>query len=156
MALEGQDVESAYETEEIDLYFWNERVRDGLHFLDCPLIVECKAWSTPVSGRELRIFATLLRDKGRSSGIFFALEGITGDATERSAGFFHVASAMAGGQTVLIVTGADLEVITAPADITRLLRRRMLDQVKGQVLAIEGSLRRRKRAGARQKPRGEG
>jgi hypothetical protein len=60
MTLEAQDVESAYETEEIDLYFWNDRARDGLHFLDCPLIVECKAWSGPVSGRELRTFATLL------------------------------------------------------------------------------------------------
>src|SRR5580692_117192 len=62
MTLEAQDVESAYETEEIDLYFWNDRARDGLHFLDCPLILECKAWSGPVSGRELRAFATLLRD----------------------------------------------------------------------------------------------
>jgi hypothetical protein len=145
MAIEDQDVESAYETEEIDLYFWNERVRDGLHFLDCPLIVECKAWSSPVAGRELRTFATLLRDKGRSSGVFVALEGITGDAAERSAGFFHLASAMAGGQTVLVVTGADLQAISTPADLVRLLRQRMLDQVKGQVLAIEGSRRRRTR-----------
>src|SRR5580700_233669 len=82
MAIEDQDVESAYETEEIDLYFWNERVRDGLHFLDCPLIVECKAWSRPVAGRDLRTFATLLRDEGRSSGVFVALEGITGNAAE--------------------------------------------------------------------------
>jgi hypothetical protein len=144
MTLEAQDVVSAYETEEIDLYFWNDRARDGLHFLDCPLIVECKAWSGPVSGRELRTFATLLRDKGRSSGVFFALEGITGDALQRSAGFFHLASAMAGGQTVLVVTGNDLETIDSPADLVRLLRRRMLDQVRGQVLAIEGSRRRRK------------
>jgi hypothetical protein len=148
MALEDQDVESAYETEEIDLYFWNERRREGLHFLDCPLIVECKAWSRPVSGRELRTFATLLRDKGRSSGIFVAVEGMTGDAAERSAGFFHLASAMAGGQTVLVITGADLEAVNTPADLVRLLRRRMLDQVRGQVLAIEGSRRRSKRHGA--------
>ena len=145
MTLEDQDVENAYETEEIDLYFWNDRARDGLHFLDCPLIVECKAWSRPVSGRELRTFATLLRDKGRSSGIFVALEGIAGEARQRSAGFFHLASAMAGGQTVLVVTGADLETVDSPADLIRLLRRRMLDQVRGQVLAIEGSRRGRKR-----------
>jgi hypothetical protein len=76
--------------------------------------------------------------------VFFALEGITGDALQRSAGFFHLASAMAGGQTVLVVTGTDLETIDSPADLVRLLRRRMLDQVRGQVLAIEGSRRRRK------------
>jgi len=144
MTLEEQDVESAYETEEIDLYFWNDRARDGLHFLDCPLIVECKAWSGPVAGRELRTFATLLRDKGRSSGVFFALEGITGDALQRSAGFFHLAAAMAGGQTDLVITGNDLETIESSADLVRLLRRRMLDQVRRQVLAIEGSRRRRK------------
>jgi hypothetical protein len=145
ITLEDQDVENAYDTEEIDLYFWNDRARDGLHFLDCSPIVECKAWSRPVSGRELRTFATLLRDKGRSSGIFVALEGIAGNVLQRSAGFFHLASAMAGGQTVLVVTGADLKTADSPADLVRLLRRRMLDQVKGQVLAIESSRHRGKR-----------
>ena len=152
MTLEDQDVQSAYDTEEIDLYFWNDHARDGLHFLDCPLNVECKAWSRPVSGREWRAFATLLRDKGRSSGVFVALEGIAGDALQLSAGFFHLASAMAGRRTVLVITGADLEAIDSPADLARLLRRRMLDQVKGQVLAIEGPRRRRSRDGAKQKP----
>jgi hypothetical protein len=151
MTLEDQDVENAYDTEEIDLYFWNELAQDGLHFLDCPLIVECKAWSRPVSGNDLRAFATLLRDKGRSNGIFVALEGITGDAVQRSAGFFHLASAMADGQTVLVVTGADLETIDSPADLIQLLRRRLLDQVRGQVLAIEGSRRRSKRNQGRRK-----
>lgn len=145
VTLEDQDVESSYETEEIDLYFWNERQRDGLHFLDCPLIVECKAWSRPVSGRELRSFATLLRHKGRRSGVLVALQGITGDAATRTAGFFHLASAMAGGQTVLVLTGADLEAISQPVDLMRLLRRRMLDQVRGQVLAIESDRRRIRR-----------
>ena len=139
LTLEDQDVENSYGTEEIDLYFWNNRPTNGLHFLDCPLIVECKAWSRPVAGRELRSFATLLRDKGRRSGILIALEGITGDAATRSAGFFHLSSALAGGQTVLVVTGADLEAIDTPGALVRTLRRRMLDQVRGQVLAIEGT-----------------
>jgi hypothetical protein len=153
MTLEAQDVRSAYETEEIDLYFWNDRASGGLHFIDCPLIVECKGWSSPVSGRELRTFATLLRDKGRSSGIFVALEGITGDAAERTAGFFHLAAAMAGGQTVLVITGADLETLDAPTDLIRVLQRRMLNQVKGQVLAIESEARRRTRSGTAKRPR---
>jgi hypothetical protein len=72
MDLEDIDVKSAYLTEEIDIYFWNDREREGLHFLDCPLLVECKGWSKPVSGRELRYFATTLKDKGRVSGVFVA------------------------------------------------------------------------------------
>lgn len=138
LSLEDQDVQSNYRTEEIDLYFWNARVPGGLHFLDCPLIVECKGWSEPLPGRELRNFATLLRDRGRTNGVLVAIQGITGDAAERSAGFFHVAAAMAGGQTVLVITGADLAALQDPGEVVRLLRRRMLDQVRGQTLALEG------------------
>jgi hypothetical protein len=138
LELDAQDVESDYATEEIDLFFWNERLKEGLHFLDCPLVVECKGWSRPVPGRELRYFATLLKDKGRRSGIFIALEGITGKAKQRTAGFFHVASAMADGQTVLIITGEDLQGVASGEDLVAMLRRRLLDQVKSQVAAVEG------------------
>ncbi|PZR84760.1 MAG: hypothetical protein DI537_32140 [Stutzerimonas stutzeri] len=135
--LEDQDVESAYLTEEIDLYFWNDREREGLHFMDCPLLVECKAWSKPASGRELRYFATTLKDKDRSSGIFVALKGLTGNPAAKSAGFFHVASAMAAGQTVLLITGDDIAKLTCGTDLVRLLRRRLTDQVRDQVLATD-------------------
>jgi Restriction endonuclease len=136
LALDAQDVVNAYDTEEMDLYFWNDRERDGLHFLDCPLVVECKGWSQPVSGRELRYFATMLKDKGRRSGIFVALKGLAGRAAARSAGFFHVTTAMAAGQTVLVVTEADLRTLNKTTDLVALLKRRMLDQVKGQILAL--------------------
>lgn len=136
--LDAQDVESDYATEEIDLSFWNERLKEGLHFLDCPLVVECKGWSKPVPGRELRYFATLLKDKGRRSGIFIALEGITGKAEQRTAGFFHVATAMADGQTVLILTGEDLQAVSSGEELVSILRRRLLDQVRSQVAAVEG------------------
>ena len=77
MSIDGHDVVNAYRTEEIDLIFWNEQHENGFRFLDCPLIVECKGWSRPVSGREVRYFATELKDKGRRNGIFVALKGIT-------------------------------------------------------------------------------
>lgn len=150
--LEDQDVESAYLTEEIDLYFWNDREREGLHFMDCPLLVECKAWSKPASGRELRYFATTLKDKDRSSGIFVALKGLTGNSAAKSAGFFHVASAMAAGQTVLLITGDDIAKLTCGTDLVRLLRRRLTDQVRDQVLATDAKPKRpraaRKRSAA--------
>ncbi|WP_193369331.1 restriction endonuclease [Pelagibius marinus] len=138
LSLEDQDITSNYRTQEIDLYFMNERPLDGLHFLDCPLIVECKGWSCAVDGRELRYFATTLKDKGRRSGVFVALEGITGNADDRTAGFFHVTTAMAEGQTVLIVTGEDLLGIASGDDLVKLLKRRLMDQVKSQVSAGVG------------------
>lgn len=140
LSLDDQDVVSSYRTQEIDLYYFNAREREGLHFLDCPLIVECKGWTAPVDGRELRYFADLLKDKGRRDGIFVALNGITGDPDVPSAGFYHVATALAGGQLVLVVTGEDLVEACEAGGIVPLLRRRMLDQVKQQVLAASRAI----------------
>jgi hypothetical protein len=142
ISIEDQDVVNAYRTQEMDLFFWNIRERDGLHFLDCPLIIECKGWSRAVSGRELRQFATLLRDRGRQNGIFIALNGITGDPHAVSAGFYHLTAALAGGQLVLVITGDDLAGACDSPSLIALLQRRMLDQVKGQVLRI-GTTRQR-------------
>ena len=47
LALDGEDVVNAFQSEEIDLIFWNEQHDLGFRFLDCPLIVECKGWSRP-------------------------------------------------------------------------------------------------------------
>lgn len=139
LSLEDQDVISAYKTQEMDLYFFNAREREGLHFLDCPLIIECKGWTDAVDGQEIRRFATLLKDKGRCNGIIVALSGITGDPEMMSAGFYHVAAALLGGQLVLVLTGDDLANARDTQGLIALLRRRMLDQVKGQVPAIAAS-----------------
>jgi hypothetical protein len=125
--------------------------------MDCLLITASKGWSKPVPGRERRSFATLLRDKGRSSGIFIALEGVAGDALSLRAGFFHVAAAMAFGLTVLVVTGAELETFGSSDELVRLLRRRMLDQVRGRGLELENLWRKADRTKAQRKkmPRSE-
>mgnify|MGYP001179682895 CR=1 FL=1 len=136
--LEDQDVVRAYKTQQMDLYFFNHREKEELHFLDCPLIIECKGWTKAIDGRELRYFADLLKDRGRRDGIFVALNGITGDADDISA-VYHVATALAGGQLVLVISGNDLKEAHDPSSLVGLLQRRMLDQVKGQVLAIERS-----------------
>jgi hypothetical protein len=156
LILDDQDVVSAYRTQEMDLYFFNRREPNGLHFLDCPLIVECKGWTGPVDGRELRYFADLLRDRGRRDGIFIALHGITGRPDNLTAGFYHVATALASGQLVLVITGEDLRKACGPAGLVALLQRRMLDQVKSQILAIdrpaEGRSKRSGLRGKRPKP----
>jgi hypothetical protein len=136
----------------MDLYFWNIRGRDGLHFLDCPLIIECKGWSRAISGRELRQFATLLRDRGRQSGIFVALSGITGSSQATTAGFYHLTAALAGGQLVLVVTGEDLASACDPPSLITLLQRRMLDLVKGQVLDIGATTPRAQRSRSPKRP----
>lgn len=136
ISIEDQDVINQFGTQEMDLFFWNTRERDGFHFLDCPLVVECKGWKRKVSGRALRQFATLLKDKGRQNGIFVALNGITGNPKVPTAAFYHSAMALAEGQLVLVITGDDLANACDPPSLIALLQRQMLDLVKGQVLQI--------------------
>ena len=52
-------------------------------------------------------------------------------------------TALAGGQLVLVLTGEDLANAPDPQELITLLQRRMLDQVKGQVLALAKSQQQR-------------
>ena len=137
LTFEGSNLTNGFGTEEIDLYFWNDSVRDGLHFLDCPLIVECKSSGNPVSGRDVRYFATSLKDKGRRSGILIALNGITGDEEDVTAGYFHLTAALGDGVTVLILTAAHLVSYSSGTDVVADLRKALLALVRSQVLSDE-------------------
>lgn len=131
---ELSNLKNFYQTEEIDLLFWNDRERHGLHFLDCPLIVECKSSKSALSGRALRYFATTLADKGRSSGVLVALSGVAGKETAATAGFYHMTAALTQGVSVLLVTREDLLSLTSGAGLVALLKRRLLSLVTSQVL----------------------
>lgn len=134
LSLELANSKNFYQTEEIDLLFWNDRERNGLHFLDCPLIVECKSSKDALSGRDLRYFATALGDKARSNGILVALSGVAGNEKASTAGFYHMTAALTNGVSVLLVTRADLLSLKSGADLVALLRRRLLALVSSQIL----------------------
>lgn len=138
LALDGEDVVNAFQSEEIDLIFWNEQHELGFRFLDCPLIVECKGWSRPIAGREVRYFATELKDKGRRNGVFVALNGITGDEQNLTAAFFHVAAAMIEGVQVLVLNGEELAGLTHTEDLIPIFRRKLLGMTRQQIRATKG------------------
>ena len=134
LEFDAADRRNFYQTEEIDILFWNDFERDGVHFLDCPLIVECKSSKTPLSGRDLRYFATTLRDKGRRSGVLVALAGVAGKEENATAGFFHMTAALHEGVTVLVVTREDLLALSSVSNLVKLLKQRQLSLVRSQVL----------------------
>ncbi len=138
VTLEDEDVVNAFGSEEIDLIFWNEQHETGLRFLDCPLVVECKGWSRPVSGREVRYFATELKDKARRNGVFVALNGITGDEENLTAAFFHVAAAMIEGVQVLVLTGEELAALSQAEDLLAIFKRKLLGMTRQQIRAAKG------------------
>lgn len=127
------NVKNIHGTFEIDLFFWNDQLLEGLRALDCPLIVECKSTPNPLGGRDLRYFASLIRDKGQRDGILVALGGVAGDAEANSAGFYHQTVALIDGVRILIVTGDDLLTLRSGKDLVRLLRRALMTLVKRQV-----------------------
>lgn len=135
VSLDGQDVINAFGSEEIDLIFWNEQHDGGFRFLDCPLIVECKGWSRPVPGRDVRYFATELKDKGRRNGVFVALNGITGNEQNLTAAFFHIAAAMIEGVQVLVLDGDELAALEHAEDLIDVFRRKLLQMTRSQILA---------------------
>lgn len=139
VTLEDEDVVNAFGSEEIDLIFWNEQHDTGLRFLDCPLIVECKGWSRAVAGREVRYFATELKDKGRRNGVFVALNGITGDEQNLTAAFFHVAAAMIEGVQVLVLTGEELAGLGHAEDLIPIFKRKLLGMTRQQIRAAKGA-----------------
>lgn len=134
---QGANLKNFYQTEEIDLLFWNDQERQSVHFLDCPLIVECKSSTVPLSGRDLRYFTTTLGDKGRRNGVLVALSGVAGNEKAATAGFFHMTVAMTTGVSLLLVTRDDLLSLTSGQDLVALLRRRLLALVTSQVLEAE-------------------
>src|SRR5882672_4368815 len=68
-----------FQSQEIDVAFWNEQHPLGLRFLPNILLVECKNWSVPVGSVEVSWFEAKLRRRGLSFGILVAANGITGD-----------------------------------------------------------------------------
>lgn len=137
LSLDDANVINVYQSDEIDLIFWNDQEADGVRFLDCPLIVECKGWSGPVPGRELRYFASVLKDRGRRNGIFVALNGITGDEADLTAAFYHSAAAQIEGVQVFVVTGAELSTLVDSADLVGLLKRKLLELTKRQIQVLK-------------------
>jgi hypothetical protein len=137
LSLDDANVINVYQSEEIDLIFWNDQEADGVRFLDCPLIVECKGWSAPVPGRELRYFASVLKDRGRRNGILVALNGITGDEANLTAAFYHSAAAQIEGVQVFVLTGTELSTLVDSADLVGLLKRKLLERTKLQIQALK-------------------
>ena len=68
---------------------------------------------------------------------FVALNGITGDESDLTAGFYHVAAAQIDGVQVFVVTGEERATLVDSSDLLRLLKRKMLEQTKRPIQAFQ-------------------
>src|SRR4051794_16706185 len=64
-----RNVLNRFESEEVDVAFWNEQLPDGLKSFNPFLLIECKNWSSPVGCPAVRDFLGKLRNRGLDFGI---------------------------------------------------------------------------------------
>jgi hypothetical protein len=124
-----RNVLNAFATEEVDVALWNDRHPDGFYFLPHILLVEAKNWSHPCGSQEVSYFVNRLRQRGCDYGILFAANGVTGAPADLTGAHFEIATALAAGIRVLVVTPADVEQATSTNQIVNLMKQRLCQLV---------------------------
>jgi hypothetical protein len=145
---------NAFDTEEIDVAFWNQRSQWGLHFLPSILLVECKNWSNPVGSQEVSYFATRLRHRGCDHGVLVAANGITGAAADLTRAHQQIAAALAEGQKILVLTRDEIERLSTTSGLVRLLKQKLCELAVCGTLFLESEPHRANGRGNRRNPPG--
>jgi restriction endonuclease len=125
---------TVFDTEEIDVTFWNDHHAQGLSSEEFPaiILVECKNWSQPVSSMEVAWFITKVWGRGQNFGILIAANGVTGNNHELSQSHQLLARALSNGIRILVITRAEIETITHSDDLVRLLKTKLVRLVLRQ------------------------
>ena len=123
-----------FQSEEIDIAFWNIPNTNGLYFLQNIILVECKNWSQPLSSAEVGWFDTKLRRRAQPFGILVAANGITGDASEKTAAHDVISAALAEGRQFVVITRQEIESLTLSIQLVELIQTKLCE------LAVSGTL----------------
>lgn len=116
---------NVFETEEVDIAFWNQRRRRQFDFLPHIILVECKNWSRPVGSQEVAYFITQLRDSGEKFGVLVAAKGVTGSSQDLTAARFHIASALKEGIRVVVIDREEIEQLTHSDQLIELIQTKL-------------------------------
>ena len=125
---------NVFESEEIDVAFWNEGDPDGLRLFDLILLVECKNWTARAGYPELALFNDKLRSRGRPLGIFVSAAGITGDPASRTAAHEVLNGALREGREIIVMTRREIEDLGDTDELVLLLKK------KRAQLAVSGTI----------------
>ena len=121
---------NAFETEEIDVAFYNDQEPHGLRgFNQILLLIECKNWSKTVGSMEVSWFLTKIRNRGLDFGILVAANGVTGDAHDKTAAHNVVSMALAANVRLIIITRAEIENLNSSEDLVMLIKEKVCQLV---------------------------
>ena len=127
VSLSQRNRKNVFESEEIDVAFWNEQHPSGLKSFNAILLVECKNWSQPVGSMEVSWFLTKIENRGLDFGILIAAGGITGSAEDRKQAHDVVAKALAKRVRVIVITRAEIEALKGSAELVTLIEQKVCD-----------------------------
>ncbi|ROH98095.1 PDDEXK family nuclease [Chryseobacterium daecheongense] len=114
--------------QELDVVFWNNRVRSPFDFLDPILISECKNEAPPLSSAKCREFVAKLRSRGANTGLLISSSGIAGQLN----GYRYANSVIMDALTadrikVIVIDRAEILALNNTDDLINLITEKYLN-----------------------------
>lgn len=122
-----RNVMNTFETEEIDIAFWNDKKIKGFVFLPYLILVECKNWSNPVGTMEVSYFIHKLQNRGIDHGVLIAANGITGSSDEISRAHYEIAMALSKGLRIVIITREEINQLSTTENLVQLFKEKLCE-----------------------------
>lgn len=116
---------NVFGAEEVDVALWNEKASNGFYFLPHLVLVECKNWDNPVGAQEVAYFVARLQQRGCDHGFLVAANGITGDPGNLTRAHFELATALARGIRVIVLTRDEIEQTLHTDDLVKLIKKKL-------------------------------
>lgn len=115
--------------EEVDLLLWNAKTVSVFEPWDNLISVECKNWSRPAGSNLIDSFATKIRLKHLTTGIFIATSGVTGDFVngdnQNKGAVYRLHEHLTrDGIRIVVIRMEDLRVLTDINDFLELVKDR--------------------------------
>ena len=134
IAITHRDQLNTFQSEEIDVALWNDKRTKAFDFLPNIVLLESKNWSNAVGSAEVAWFDTKLRNRGLDFGILIALNGITGNAGDKTAAHQIIATSLGEQRRLIVITGDDLLSLHTTLDLVTLIKTKLCE------LAVTGTL----------------
>jgi hypothetical protein len=131
----AEKVKNRFQSQEVDIAFWNDQHPHGLKQFEAQLLIECKNWSAPVTAMEVCWFLCKLERRALEFGVLVALHGITGAGTEDWTAAHEIAGYyQSKGIRLAVLTRRELEALRSTDDLVNLLKAKLNALVVGQRL----------------------
>ena len=133
IAITRRNTTNVFQTEEVDVAFFNDGVAGGLPFLPDVILIEAKNWSNRVGSAEVAWFDTKIKHRGLSFGALVTTLGITGDGRQLTDAHSIVSAALKEQRRLIVITIAEIQALTDTDALVKLLKIKLCD------LAVRGT-----------------